>query len=439
MLSLFWLLVLIFGIVVAEPTVFAHFFSYDDSITRTDIRFFLRTIQVLFFVTLIISARLRKLYPFRFKDRLQKFTLVALSICFSLGIAELTVRIWFPQYNGIPNQNLLFEPDSLFGWKFIPNLNTIVTIPFESKTTIVTNEQGYRDESFDSNNSAIAFLGDSFVASIEVDEHERFTEIIETQLDTIQTWNFGINGYGPTQSLLALKYDVLPRKPLMVVYMLYIRNDFFDVTGALDWIHNLSRPMIEVKNDTIAWLPYVYNDNLDSLSLEESWLYNNKKPIRPENFHLYNLVQRLTIPKDDRRIEPPEIHLLSVVKEDPQVIEGIVKTKAIIKEMKRLCDNEKIPFILALAPSFVQIKETFWVDALQHHNLDANDYNLLRINNLMSDFTMSNSILYLDLYSSLRAGEMEGLNTYFLKNQHWTKEGHRIVAEQLIKIIKEHL
>ena len=84
-------------------------------------------------------------------------------------------------------------------------------------------------------------LGDSYVAAIQVQVEERFTELLAHDLASDQTFagktvrvmNFGMAGYGTGQELLLLRDRVAKYHPDLVVLGFLTANDLSDNCRAL--------------------------------------------------------------------------------------------------------------------------------------------------------------------------------------------------------------
>ena len=239
------LLSILCGIFVNE-WVIASLFSYDSSISRLDIRIAIWLIQILFLVfgiTLLVKEKQRNISLTRF---LKNAYLFVFSIVFSLFLAEYLARTFQPTPNGFPTGTILFKPNKSLGWSFIQNVQTKVTWPMEAQVDVSINGNGFRDTK-ELENGGIWLLGDSFVSALEVEEEQRFSNILESKINQ-PIYNFGVNGYGPVQYYLLLDSLLKVATPEMVIVTIYIRNDLYDAAGVVDWMHDFKRPIIKQNN-----------------------------------------------------------------------------------------------------------------------------------------------------------------------------------------------
>lgn len=116
----------------------------------------------------------------------------------------------------------------------------------EGLATVRTNSRGFRDAEWriakPVDTIRIAVLGDSFAEASQVDEEERFTELIEKQLGEqrlfegrkIEVMNFGTSGYGTAQQLMTWRHDAKPYQPDFVVLAFLSGNDIRNNSETLE-------------------------------------------------------------------------------------------------------------------------------------------------------------------------------------------------------------
>jgi lysophospholipase L1-like esterase len=96
------------------------------------------------------------------------------------------------------------------------------------------NAHGFRDDPFlprAPHTPTIAFLGDSYIFGYGVADDQtiphQFEVLMQQQYgQSVTAWNCGVYGYTITDSLLSWKHQVEPLKPDIVIYMIYLGNDF---------------------------------------------------------------------------------------------------------------------------------------------------------------------------------------------------------------------
>lgn len=163
--------------------------------------------------------------PFPSPENLKKsaanLVCLLLAAAISLGLCEIGLRysLLRPSFR---MEGMVFEldPDLLFKMR-----------PHSRKDL---NRWGYRGEDWvlrpPAGKKRIAFLGDSFVFSVNVDKEASLPAQLQKELgDAYEVLNFGVQGYGPDQSLSQLKKQGLRFHPDAVILALYPANDFNDI------------------------------------------------------------------------------------------------------------------------------------------------------------------------------------------------------------------
>ncbi len=175
------------------------------------------------------------------KPRRAKLLALLISSALALGIGEVAFRI-----AGVSNPNF-YGPDPERGWVLIPNTAGLWTK--EGRAQIRINSAGMRGPDVAKQKAPgtfrIAVLGDSCVEALQVPEEQTFAKLLEKELaacpaissthDTkIESLNFGVSGYGTAQELLALRTQVAPFQPDLVLLAFYAGNDVRNNEKTLD-------------------------------------------------------------------------------------------------------------------------------------------------------------------------------------------------------------
>ena len=167
------------------------------------------------------------------KQLLANLVLVFLSTAFTLGIAEIGLRLFAPNLASEPvtsNQYNFYLYDPTLGWSNIPGARGIFSRA-EFSYDLNINSLGLRGPEITPAKPAgvrrIAVLGDSFVWGIGAADAELFTTLLAEALPATEVLNFGVAGYSPIQYHL-LTEKVLALEPDVVVISFCLGNDFAD-------------------------------------------------------------------------------------------------------------------------------------------------------------------------------------------------------------------
>jgi hypothetical protein len=151
-----------------------------------------------------------------------------LIIAITLILAELTLQWLNPAYLRLHDwAGLGYQHDVELGWSPIPNSTVVLSQP--RTITARHNSLGLRDVELNSDSRpSVLFLGDSFVWGYNVEDHERFTELLRRELPEYRIVNAGVSGYGTDQEYLLMRriWDAI--KPAVVVLMFCVENDRAD-------------------------------------------------------------------------------------------------------------------------------------------------------------------------------------------------------------------
>jgi hypothetical protein len=202
---------------------------------------------------------------------LQLALLVGTLVIVELILRVIDLRELRDGYN--VGSNLTFQFDKELGWRPIPN---IVAQYRGSRTiTIRTNSLGLRDiEHAHVDRPTVLFLGDSFVWGYDVEQDERFTEMLRDEFPRIRMVNAGVSGYGTDQEYLLLRRIWSNYKPDVVVLIFCIDNDrddnkinqtksdyfkpYFEQTSAGQW-HFAGYPIPKSRHSYFIENPFVRN------------------------------------------------------------------------------------------------------------------------------------------------------------------------------------
>ena len=153
------------------------------------------------------------------------FFCLMILITFSIIIigGEMLTRTFYTSEVRINVQNLVYRYDSELGW--FPIENSDSQFQGDQLIQVKHNKIGFRDvQHGEKQKKRIAFIGDSFVWGYDVEQNERFTDILQEKIPEYEIFNMGISGYGNDQEYLLLKKWFDHIQPDIVFLALY-QND----------------------------------------------------------------------------------------------------------------------------------------------------------------------------------------------------------------------
>ena len=158
-----------------------------------------------------------------------RLVVLASSILLSMALLEAGART----FAAITHQSRGMVFDEQLGWRPLPSVSKIGTVWGVSRPA-TTNTHGWRDRERSYRKppgvSRIVAIGDSFTFGSDVDDGERFTDVLEGLLDGVEVINLGVPGYGTDQELRLLETQALRYEPDVVLLIACVFNDLDDIT-----------------------------------------------------------------------------------------------------------------------------------------------------------------------------------------------------------------
>ncbi len=203
-----------------------------------------------------------------------------------------------------------------------------------------------------------------------------------------QVYNMGLGGYGPNQYFYLSKTKALSLKPKMIVWGLYMGDDFenaFSITYGLDYWSYL-RKLPPQKVEANIWEGPPTDKGVRSIRV---WLSRHCLIYQlvfhfgfggrvKGDFQIRNAAQ--LYPGYDTSLIVPEKNILEAFRpkgvlfgldqDNPNVREGMRITFELLQEMNELCKQSNIQFVVVVIPT----KEMVFSDYLEHQpNLPLHD------------------------------------------------------------------
>ena len=339
--------------------------------------------------------------------------------------------------------------------------------------------KGFRNK-FVPNEAAIVALGDSQTYGTNVAPDQAWPQQLEI-LGKIKTYNMGIGGYGPPQSLLLLE-EAINLKPKLIIEAFYAGNDLYD-SYHLIYDRKVKLPELENTNEsvmkTIAYIESnspleqqihslrkmgnLYQNNTESLNIKhgalrellaeysniygairavknvysvykykryQSYAIDRWESIKQETAGIKDYYQ---IYEDDtfKTVFTPEIRSFVINTDDQRIAEGHHICLEIFKLMRRRTKVENIDFLILFIPT----KEFIFKDlVLDNQRIISEAYqNLLRNEELMwektKEFLLTQKIYFVDALPALRESLRNGNQPYSISwDGHPNGIGHRAIA-----------
>ncbi len=392
--------------------------------------------------------------------------LLTVSICFSLILLEIIIRLFFPLHGKILQVNKYMESergkfaryDPVLGWDGLEGVED----DFEwvdCRHHVRHNKYGYRGATHGPERTArkrLLFLGDSFTWGFGVEEGELFTSLMESESGgEIEVVNMGVSGYSTDQELLLWERKGRLWKPDEVFVMVVTTHDHIDslkevnygrgkphfLIGADGSLHLSNVPVpVPVKGDDWDIGPVKINTakergewlhRLTSHSAFVSLLVS--AAARNDSFRAYLSDRGLLTGKRHTYTGSSETHLryLSEITEDTSdEWETVFK---ILLNFRDSALESGARFTVVMVSTELQVYPDIWKRFSEHHSISGDDrYSPDAPNNIIKRWAAKNNINVIDLLPLFREAGEGNPYLFFPYNGHWTSAGPELVAGRLL-------
>ena len=176
-----------------------------------------------------------------------KVAAVLASLLFALCVGEVALRIYHHRTYGIDflsdaNHGLLSK-DATLGWKMSPNLSYATRARDALNKTyaveVRTDQRGFRQYGNPrADKTRLLVIGDSFTAALDVSNDKTYYGVMKAALPDVELFAYGAGGYGSLQEFMLLDEQIDAIRPDLIVWQFY-ENDFLDNDVGLDMLKSL--------------------------------------------------------------------------------------------------------------------------------------------------------------------------------------------------------
>ena len=295
------------------------------------------------------------------------------------------------------------------------------------------NRFGHHDDDFEAHKPAGEFrglvLGDSIVMGHGVTRDEAFPNRIEDRLETmltrdrsVQIVNTGVQGYSTFQLLNTLRRSLVFDPDIVVVGF---------------YLNDVSEPF--VVNRRFGGVGLDYHGVLQTRAWFLSWLANESGFGR--------MVQQFQRPEKRRQLRENWSKYAGQVvaradRDDPRISEGWDLVLNSLTSIFDLAEEHGIPVVLVVFPDTAQLA---WPEAQQPQRIVGalaarRKVPVVDLTPVFEDLIFDPVATEILLQRGFAVDEIQDLHSqrtrkYFLDSDHYTPEGHEIVAERLVPVI----
>ena len=321
---------------------------------------------------------------------------------------------------------------------------------------LTIDEQGFRNTALQDQYDWIV-LGDSFAEGSSVSDEQVWTTRL-AKLRNVSLYNLGMSGGSPVTYLDTLQKFGISLKPRAALYLLYEGNDLRDSNF---------RPQKLEDSPKATFFESIFKASPLRLRIKESMVrllgpvgrnrYAKDPAVNDPSHPMYPVAWLpLETPAgsgygyafDLKRLEQ---HFLTEERFRKTV--ACAESLRLLNETYKVCQANGIKLFVIYAPDKPHVLIDEIVSRIPPQQLHA--FMEMRVENLpdpealgkllqagtsvrqhvFEQFCADNNIAFISLTDILRQKTVEGRRTYYSYDQHWTPEGHDVVAEFLSKQI----
>lgn len=347
----------------------------------------------------------------------------ALGLLSGLALVELLLRLTLRHiyFYSIPDPHLvrMYKPGTR---GFFINADT------GRRVSVKINRLGFRGEDFDpaDTRSKIIILGDSFLDALQTPADVRFPELVQKRLARrYLVIPLGMSRSGQGQELLYLEELALPLKPGFVFLLLYEGNDIFDNSPELSEVGRRSPWRLEGGKLARTPVPYGVREFTARHLILVRFFYSKAYAraglgrVPPAFSALLGDIRWLDVYRKDYD---------STWKRAWRITEGL------LARMAQRSHTLTAPFFLLVLPP----KYAFAPRKLLRGLIgDFEDYDFEKPARLLKVIGRKHNFPIIDLRDTFEA-EGSPLQFYGEKDAHLSPAGHRVLANLIVSLVREH-
>lgn len=372
-----------------------------------------------------------------------KLLIVIFSAVAAVVLFEIVLRLTTPK----PENLAKLESSPLFIYENNPNTEFSYKSN-EFNNYIKINSYGFRDIEFSEAKPGgtyrIAVLGDSHEEALQVDLENTWQKIMARRLSeklnkNIESYNFGVSGYGTDQNWLSLREKVWQFSPDMVI-LAFSPNDVGDT-----YKNNLVR--VENDNLKMTSIKERERDNVLGQLVRQTYTYHiivqaasKSKP--GKNLVNYIRTKFLGFAKDERfflsdaqLVEGPFEVIASQKNPPKEVIDTWKIVKALIYEMNSQAKDNGAQFLITINIPRSQVDSEDWERIRIQYNLNPSESSADEINKVIGEIAKETNIDFYDpRIDALNWVKNNGI-IHFPKDSHFNLIGHKFMGEKVADFI----
>lgn len=327
--------------------------------------------------------------------------------------------------------------DPTLGYRFVPNLDTVLAGHPDFSYRLRTNSRGLRTPREHGPVDGV-LIGDSFAFGHGVDESATWAARLKA-LAGIELANLGVGGYSPLQELRLLQSEGLRLAPRLVVWQLF-KDDLWGAAEFQRWLDS-------GEDDFLAWQrrgaaappsPGLRRGPVHAarrLLFRHLLSYEMAKYLLGIGAYADRDRRQVWIRVGGQRLlcDQASNRLWGDFRASA-IRRGWELTQGALARGRRLAEAADAHLVVVLVPSKEEVYWPMLAPRLAH----AASLPIRQPDVLLAQFCRQQNIPCLDLYQRFASAAQQGAVLYFSRDAHWNAAGHALAAETLWEFLKSH-
>lgn len=311
--------------------------------------------------------------------------------------------------------------------------------------TMTFDDQGYRNARTLDRCDAVV-LGDSFTEGSRVSDDQTWP-VRFAAVSGLTVCNLGMSGYSPPEYLASLEQYGLPKKPRLVICMLYEGNDFR--TKRMSPRHGISFSQVVATSPIIVGANNFLVNTLGAIGADR----------RLASLSIMNWLP-ITLPAGPNArpytFAAKQLTELYEPREKLELKSGWYGTSEILKKMHKRCQSAGATFVVAYAPNKAHVILPLTADSLpaedvlafarykKRKGLPDDPHEFMKTllaylpnqESIVRQWCERRGVPFVSLTDAMRDAVLRGRQTYYTYDQHWTPLGHETAARAVFTNLK---
>lgn len=369
------------------------------------------------------------------KPALTNLALVLISVSVALVVFEFGLiiidagqtqqtKVCYGNYDD--RKNIFHEE---YGWTKPPDSKFLKKHRDKSRYTKYTyNKNGFRDTYNPPSNNSIIILGDSFTEGVLANDNATYPHLLDRWTPNNTVRNFGVGGYGTSNSLLLYKDRGTEINHDVVILTYYYGNDMLDNTNKDPF-----RPVFKSTNEGIKLERPPVNREIHQKRVVKNKVLRSVIDWFDENTRTYTFLEpRLRSILVDFGFAP-EVGGLRRLPNKTELEEQKSVTRGLVKKIGKEANNNNAKLIIVGIPTRGEVRPDR--PGRFYHN-DSVVYANIQRDLLANVSHAQNNIEFVPLKHNIKSRIESGKQIYGIKNGHMTEYGYRVVTTNVYDHLK---